>query len=381
MAAMAKMSLSGSITPSRMSGARTYVSVFFCALSFLTLSSLASADCVVEREPAGESHLFIRHFASGCSKLDREARAVGAGEILGALRAGKGVSLMNAVIKGDLLLTQLNSVPLASIALPEPVLARLSQSRVTELRVIRGSLVLENSVVDGIIDTQLNMTEHRLLGDMLVIQGPVSFKGTTFTKEVDLSRTVFLETVDSSNAIYLGDAFFLACIFTKSTVFEKTAFSANSRFYQAMFEGPVTFRRAGFNGLTNFLSVWFKKESSFSRAYFRMGTGFSGSRFDGISDFSEAVFEKSAFFMTTVFGADTYFRRAAFRGEASFSDAAFQGKDDFSKVFYREEPNFSRATFATPRSSVGFENPVFLIIVAASLTIFLIAFIIILKKG
>jgi len=382
MAATATMSLSGSIIPSRMSVART-LSIVFSGLSFLTLSSLASADCVVEREPAGESQLFIRHFASGCSKLDREARAVGVGEILGALRAGKGVSLMNAVIKGDLLLTQLDSVSLASIALPEPVLARLSQSRVTELRVIRGSFVLENSVVDGIIDTQLkpDMTEHRLLGDMVVIQGPVSFKGTTFTKEIDLSRTVFLETVDSSNAIYLGDAFFLACIFTKSTTFEKTAFSANSRFYQAIFEGPVTFRRAGFNGLTNFLSVWFKKESSFSRAYFRMGTGFSGSRFDGISDFSEAVFEKSAFFMATVFGADTYFRRAVFRGEASFSDAAFQAKDDFSKVFYREEPNFSRATFATPRSSVGFENPVFLMIVAASLTIFLIAFIIILKKG
>jgi len=85
--------------------------------------------------------------------------------------------------------------------------------------------------------------------------------------------------------------------------------------------------------------------------------------------------------MNTVFGADTYFRRAVFRGEASFSDATFQAKDDFSKVFYREEPNFSRATFATPRPSVGFENPVFLMIVAASLAIFLIAFIIILKKG
>src|SRR5207249_8436971 len=174
--------------------------------SFLTLGSLASADCMTEREPSGEAHLFIRHFTSGCSKLDREVQAVGAGEILGALRAGKGVSLINAVIKGDLLLTELNSVPLASIALPESVLARLSQSTVTELRVIRGSFVLENSLVEGIIDTQLkpDMTEHRLLGDMLVIQGPVSFKGTTFTKEVDLSRTVFLETVDSSNAIYLG---------------------------------------------------------------------------------------------------------------------------------------------------------------------------------
>ena len=354
---------------------------FLCVIS--PAGMLAWGACVVERERPAEPQLFVRHLGPECSKIERADNAVEAAEVLTALKAGKGISLQNAVLSGSLLLAQLPSVPLASLHLPETLLLRLRQSRVSEVRVIRGPFLIQNSVLDGVIDTQLkpDMVEHRLLGDMLVIQGPVSFKGTTFTKEVDLSRTVFLETVDSSNAIYLGDAFFLACIFTKSTTFEKTAFSANSRFYQVIFEGPVTFRRAGFNGLTNFLSVWFKKESSFSRAYFKMGTGFSGSRFDGISDFSEAVFEKGAFFMTTVFGADTYFRRAAFRGEASFSDAAFQGKDDFSKVFYREEPNFSRATFATPRSSIGFENPVFLIIVAASLTIFLIAFIVILKKG
>src|SRR6185503_14168920 len=159
--------------------------------------------------------------------------------------------------------TGLKPVPLASVVLPVDVVTRISQAAVTEVRIIQGSFIIENSVVDGTIDTQLkpDMVEHRVLSDMVVIQGPVSFKGTTFTKEVDLSRTVFLETVDSSNAVYLGDAFFLASIFTKPATFEKTAFAGNTRFYQATFEEPVTFLRAGFNGLTNFLSVRFKKES------------------------------------------------------------------------------------------------------------------------
>jgi uncharacterized protein YjbI with pentapeptide repeats len=357
--------------------------ILFAGFWFLALSSLALAECAVEREPAGESAVFMRHVTADCSKLDRATRAIDAGEVLGALRAGKGVSVKNAVISGDLLLTGLKSVPLASVVLPESALARLRQAAVTEVRIIQGPFIIENSMVDGIIDTQLkpDMIEHRVLGDMLIIRGPVSFKGTTFTKEVDLSRTVFLETVDSSNAVYLGDALFLASIFTMPATFEKTAFAGNTRFYQAVFEAPVTFLRAGFNGLTNFLSVRFQKESGFSRAYFKMGTGFSGSRFDGISDFSEAVFDKAVFFMNTVFGADTYFRRAVFRGEVSFSDAAFQGKDDFSKVTYRQEPNFTRTTFATPRSSVGFDNPVFLAIVAGSLVIFFVAFILILRKG
>ncbi len=345
--------------------------------------SVASASCTVDQEIAGEPGLFVRHVSPDCSKPERAARAVPAAEILQALKNGKGVSLANAVVSGDLLLTRLPVVPLASVGLPPSVLADLSQSRVTEVRVVRGPLSIRDSVVDGVLDTQLkpDMVEHRMLGDMVVVQGPVVFRGTTFTKTVDLSRTIFLGPVESDQAVYLGDALFLSCIFDKHTTFEKTAFADNTRFYQAVFHEPVTFLRAGFSGLTNFLSVTFRKEASFSRAYFKMGTGFSGSTFEGISDFSEALFEKNAFFSHAVFAADTYFRRATFRGEVNFSDADFRAKDDFAKVFYQQEPNFTRARFASPRSSAGFENPVFLAIVAGALAVFLVAFIIILKKG
>jgi uncharacterized protein YjbI with pentapeptide repeats len=343
----------------------------------------ASAACTVEREPVGSSSMLIRHWTSDCLKLDTAQHAVDAMEILDAMNAGRGVSLKNAVVRGDLLLTHLKSVPVTSHALPESVVAHLNQSRVAELRMIRGPFIIEDSVVDGLIDTQFkpDMTEHHVLADRVVIQGLVSFKGTTFRKEVDLSRTVFLQAVDSSNAAYLGNAFFLNCFFAKRVTFEKTAFSSDTRFYQTIFEEPVTFLRAGFNGLTNFLSVWFKQESSFSRAYFKMGVGFSGSRLDGISDFSEALFEKAVFFIHTVFNADSYFRRATFRGDVSFSDAVFRGRADFSKVFFQEEPNFTRATFATSRSSLGFDSPVFLAIVGVALLIFFVAFIIILKNG
>ena len=353
------------------------------ALLQVALAATAWAVCTVERAVPGESALFVRHFSSECTRADRAAQAVPAGEILEALKTGKGVSIQNGVVSGDLLLTRLPTVPLASVALPPPVLATMAGSSVAEARVIRGPFVIRDSVFDGFLDTQLkpDMVEHRMLGDMMVIQGPVAFHGTTFTKSVDLSRTIFLAPVDSSEAVFLSNAFFLTCIFDKAASFEKTAFAGHTRYYRAVFHEPVTFLRAGFSGLTNFLAVTFKKESSFSRAYFKMGTGFSGSKFEGISDFSEAVFEKNVFFMHAVFVADTYFRRATFRGEANFSDANFKAKDDFAKVFYQQEPNFTRAKFATPRSSAGFENPVFLAIVGTALLIFLIAFIMILKKG
>ena len=362
--------------------ARRFLPFLFVLLQVTPVATTWAA-CTVERAVPGEPALFVRHFSPECTETERAAQAVPAGEILEALKAGKGVSVRNGVVTGDLLLTRLPTVPLASVPLPPSVLATMTGSSVTEARVIRGPFVISNSVFDGYLDTQLkpDMVEHRMLGDMVVIQGPVTFHGTTFTKNVDLSRTIFLGPVDSSEAVFLGNAFFLTCTFDKSASFEKTAFAGPTRYYQAVFHGPVTFLRAGFSGLTNFLSVTFKKESSFSRAYFKMGTGFSGSRFEGISDFSEAVFEKNVFFMHSVFAADTYFRRATFRGEVSFSDADFKAKDDFAKVFYQQEPDFTRTKFAIPRSSTRFENPVFLAIVGAALLIFLIAFIVILKKG
>ncbi len=343
---------------------------------------IAWASCAVEREITGEPALFVRHFSPDCSKPERAAQAVQAVDILMALKAGRGVSIRNAVVSGDLLLTQLSSVPLASVVLPPSVSADLAQSRVTEIRVIHGLFSIRDSVVDGILDTQLkpDMVEHWTLGDMVVIQGPVAFRGTTFTKAVDLSRTIFLGPVESDQTVFLGDALFLSCIFGQPATFEKTAFAGSARYYQTVFHEPVTFLRAGFNGLTNFLSVTFKKESSFSRAYFKLGTGFSGSRFEGISDFSESLFEQNVFFTHAVFVADTYFRRATFRGEVNFSDADFRAKDDFAKVFYQQAPNFTRAKFAGPRSSAGFENPVFLAAAAGALAVFLAVFIAILKK-
>ncbi len=352
------------------------------ALLQVPFAATAWAACTVERAVPGEPALFVRHFSPACTKADRAAQAVPADEILEALKTGKGVSIQNGVVSGDLLLTRLSTVPLASASLSPSVLMTMAGSSVTEARVIRGPFVIEDSVFDGLLDTQFkpDMVEHRMLGDMVVIQGPVTFRSATFTKNVDLSRTIFLGPVDSSEAVFLGDAFFLTCIFDKAASFEKTAFAGNTRYYQTVFHEPVTFLRAGFSGLTNFLSVTFKKESSFSRAYFKMGAGFSGSKFEGISDFSEAVFEKNVFFMHAVFAADTYFRRATFRGEVNFSNADFKAKDDFAKVFYQQGPNFTRAKFAIPRSSAGFENPVMLAVIGGLLAVFLAVFVVILKK-
>src|SRR5438105_8523134 len=97
---------------------------------------IAWASCQVERENTGAPAMFVRHLGPDCSKEERIAQAIRADEILWALQAGKGISVRNAVIAGDLLLTRLPSVPVASISLPPSVQDELARSAVTEARVI-----------------------------------------------------------------------------------------------------------------------------------------------------------------------------------------------------------------------------------------------------
>src|SRR3989475_12954116 len=110
---------------------------------------------MVERALPGEPALFVRHFSSECTRADRAAQAVPAGEILEALKTGKGVSIQNGAVSGDLLLTRLPTVPLASVPLPPPVLATMAGSSVTEARVIRGPLMIRDSILDGFLATPI----------------------------------------------------------------------------------------------------------------------------------------------------------------------------------------------------------------------------------
>jgi uncharacterized protein YjbI with pentapeptide repeats len=329
--------------------------------------SRAQGACVMEREPAGQSAVFMRHLGSGCTEQERKAQAVTADEVLAALKQGKGVDVAGVLIVGDLFLDALPSVTLEAVPnLPSSVRDALRSRQIAEVRRVGGPIVITRSVIRGAVGS-------RLTDGAIVVQGPVTLIGTTFERTADFSHTVFLGEVDGSQAVFLSQALFVQAHFAKPVRFEKTAFGPHSRFHRSVFSDSVSFLRAGFNGLSEFLEVTFEKEAGFSRAYFKMGTGFSGSRFGGILDFSEAVFEREAFFTFAVFEQDAYFRRAVFRGAADFSNAEFKGLDDFSKVMFDAQPNFSRVKVSeTQRTPGGLQDPRIMYGIAALLAVFTI---------
>ena len=345
---------------------------------WVLLSSPALVDgagCSFEPAPVDPHAPFTRHLPKSCTQQERDRLAVHAEELLSALTEGRGIDLAGVVVTGDLAFDRLPLKPAAAADFPLPRLKEVVESRrITEVRVIGGPLSLRDSVVHGEIASNLRE-------GLLLVQGPVITSGTTFERKVDFSHAAFSASVDFSDSILLQQGFFIEAVFTRPARFERTAFGVHSRFHRAVFADTVTFLRAGFSGLSEFLEVSFEKDASFSRTYFKKGAGFSGSRFRGGLDFSEATFEREAFFLFTLFEGDAYFRRGTFRATADFSDAEFKGLADFSKVFFEIEPNFARTKSNPNRRSLGgLQDPKVLYAIVAAVLVFILAFILVLRK-
>lgn len=303
------------------------------ALLWLPLGAAAS-NCQVESRAFGPGVALTRHLGADCTEQEREARVVDAAQLMHAFKEGKGIDLSGVIIRGDLALDMLPVGPLP------PELEGMKELQGRELRVISGSVTIVDSVVRGAI-------RHGSPQGLLVVQGPVTFSGTTFEQLVDLSRTVFAQPVTLSGARFLRESYFVQGRFLRDLFAEHTSFGPHTRFHRSVFQGPVTFQQSRFNGLAEFLEVVFEKDVNLSRTYFTLGTGFSGSRFQGLADFSEASFNGDAFFTFTQFEGDADFRRVTFRSTADFSDASFKGRDDFSKASFEKGSQFTRAVRST----------------------------------
>ena len=315
------------------------------ALLWLPLAAAAS-NCQVESLASGPEEALTRHLSAACTEQEREVRAVDATQLMQAFKEGKGVDLSGVIIRGDLGLDMLPVGPFP------PELEGMKELQGRELRVIVGSVTIVDSVVRGAI-------RHGSPQGFLVVQGPVTFSGTTFEQPVDLSRAVFTQPVILSSARFLRESYFVQGRFLRGMFAEHTSFGPHTRFHRSVFQGPVTFQESRFNGLGEFLEVVFEKDVNLSRTYFKLGTGFSGSRFQGLADFSQASFDGDAFFTFTQFEGDADFRRVTFRSTADFSDASFKRRDDFSKAVFEKGSQFARASRSTTgQTSQDSENQI-----------------------
>jgi len=265
-------------------------------------TAMAGGPCRLEQPSQTTSPMMVRILVGDCSDEDRRSLAISAQEVFVALQLGEGVELDGVTLTGDLMLDHL---PLESISdkdqLSELVKERFDRESLTEIRVVKGPLILRNVEVQGIIATNL------LNRGYVIVQGPVSITGSTVQRSVDFSRTIFKDPVDFSETQIGYEGFFIQAVFLNSANFSNTAFGTHSRFHKAVFAGKAMFADALFNGISEFLEVEFLKEADFANAQFVQGTGFSGSQFHEVPNFSETTFE-----------GETYFRFSQFENRVNF---------------------------------------------------------------
>jgi uncharacterized protein YjbI with pentapeptide repeats len=288
---------------------------------------------VADIDPGKATERLLRRLPASCTQAEREAQAVSGSAILNALEKGQPVELVGVIVRGDVSLDRLprqKTIAGEGFATKEQELAK-SQ----ELRLIRGAVVIRDSVVTGAV-------RHRSDHGMLRFEGPVDFHGTTFQEGVDLSRSIFHGPVELAGATFQKEAYFIQGRFMQTMNCQGTKFGPHTRFHRSDFHGRVDCAGALFDGLAEWLEVRFEGPVVFERARFGSGTGFSGGRFMQPVSFEESIFSRDAFFTFSIFEERALFAGAQFLGSADFSDADFRKPDDLAKARFDVPPLLTR---------------------------------------
>ena len=341
-----------------------------CVVVWVVVSAMSWGACRVEE--GSNPQVMVRQLEGSCGDEDRQALAVSADDVLAALHQGQGVVLKGVVLAGDLPLDQLRLQPFEpKLVRHSAIVKRIEAEQVSAVRVIHGPFILEDVEVQGILATNLIGPGY------VLVQGPVSLRGTTIQRSMDLSRMVFLDRADFSEMHIGYEGFFIRAMFARDADFTRTAFGTHSRFHQARFLGKATFTGARFHGLAEFLEVSFAEEAGFSRTRFLQGTGFSGSRFHKTLDLSEARFDREVYFRFTDYQGAANFHRALFRNTADFTEARFRGAVDFRNVVFEKPPRIPGVDLPEQGgeggTSVQNREFLFLLVVLALLGLILLA--------
>ncbi len=306
----------------------------FCVVAWGVGSAMSWGVCRVEE--GADPRMMIRQLEGTCSDEDRRALAVSADNVLTALHQGRGVVLKGVVLAGDLPLDRLILQPFEpELVRHAAIVERIEAERVSAIRVIDGPFILEDVELQGILATNLIEPGY------VVVRGPVSLRGSTIRRSMDLSRMVFLDRADFSEMQIGYEGFFIRAMFARDADFTRTSFGTHSRFHRVRFLGKAAFTGARFHGLAEFLEVSFAEDAGFARTRFLQGTGFSGSRFHKTLDLSEARFDREVYFRFTEYQGRADFHRALFRNTADFTEARFRGAADFREVVFEKSPLIS----------------------------------------
>lgn len=271
-----------------------------------------------EEEKNEETPVFLRYILpDDWSEKEKEAKPIAAKKVVDAIKSGKKVEIINAVIEGPLILKS---------------------------SIVNSEVTIQRTKIRGTVDCS-----YATFKQVLSIMNSIFENDAIFTEAV-VEKDIFLDKVTFMGKVKFSDFKVKGVFYSRSTSFKKDAI-----FDGATFDKRIEFDKSVFEGNAIFTDTRIGAAAHFTEAKFKQKTSFDSSQIQGIAFFGSAIFEKeasfglmrigSADFTETKFGQQTNFTSSQIRGEALFQSAIFEGEARFVFMQVGGSASFIEAEF------------------------------------
>ncbi|MCK4937787.1 MAG: pentapeptide repeat-containing protein [Methanosarcinales archaeon] len=241
------------------------------------------------------THSLLRYICpDDWSEQKKVANPIDAEEIVEAIKDGKTVEIINAMIEGPFILKYINA---------------------------EGKITIQRTKFRGQVDWSYAAFKQVLNLENSTFETDATFTGITVEKDIFQDNVTFFEKATFSDITVNGVFYSRDSTFKKDATFVGSIFKKRTEFFRSIFEGEVHFgitrigSHAGFNGTK------FKK-----RVYF------NSAKIDGGTYFNSAIFEDEADFGNARIGDVAVFNGTKFKG-INFNSAKIEGPVFFNKEY------------------------------------------------
>jgi len=298
-------------------------------------------NCIMDEKENKEVNPFLLKYIcpDNWSAEKKEERPIDAEEIVEAIKDGKKVEIINAVIKGAFILKSVN---------------------------VEGEITIQRTTIKGPLDWSYSTFKRVLNLENSIFETDVTFASVKLEKDIFLNDAIFSERATFSDIVTMGTFCSLRATFKNDATFRESNFNKRIEFNNSTFEGESDFTSTRIGGNAYFDDTVFDKLTSFNGAHiegfalFESATfkdvNFVSARIGSNAEFTGAVFEETANFIGAhieggvtfagaVFNKSTIFNSSQIVGAALFNPTSFKDEVDFRNVRVGSNAEFTGAMF------------------------------------
>ncbi len=280
------------------------------------------------------------------SEEKKEAKPIVAEKVVEAIKSGKKVEIVNAVIEGSLILK-------SSIVDSEVTIQR------TKIRgpvdwsytIFKQVLSTVNSIFESDAIFTEAIVEKDIFLDKATFHGKVNFsdfkvkgvfysRSTTFKKEAIFAEATFEKRIEFDRSVFEGDAVFVDTRIGAAANFAEAKFKQQAHFDSSLIQGAAFFGSAIFEREATFGFMRIGGHAYFAETKFKQQAHFTSSQIQGDVVFDLAIFDGEADFVLMRSGGSVHFKNAEFKKQANFASSKIQGEVFFSSAIFEGQATF-----------------------------------------